>query len=434
MYKTIAGSLFWLVLLAGAFSWLSTGEDADRQRIGSLWKFATGTRQTVKLQLDETDLLRVGDLIFLAGQPSQPAIGRITRVESPTSREQELVWTDYAEAELYSSAPPLGAGARLTLHQNPQSIAWVIETMLSPQVRDQIIALITTAFHEHQTEIAARLQPLLLESIRRSSEVIRDDFRQAIKAHTPQLEAISRRYQEDFLETRLAPLLRTEVWPIVQREVRPLANRIGQQLWEQASLWRLTWRLVYDASPLPQRDLTRKEFERFVAEHVAPTINAHLPDFIEVQKRIFADILNNPKVRSEVQDGLAQLAADKELQQLLLEILNEVVADNPRLRAAWQEVWSSPQAQSVLADANDRLEPTITAIGEAMFGNPRKQITPEFSRVLRNKVLFKDQRWLVLYPASDPSTASLPLPASFPVHTGDPNAPNPFHVPARSRQ
>jgi hypothetical protein len=434
MYKAIAGFLFWLVLLGGACYWLSSGGEADSQRVVSLWKFASGTRRTIRLQLSETDLLRVGDLIFLEGQPSSPAIGRITRVENPTSREQDLVWTDYAEAELYSSAPALGAAARLTLHQNPQSIAWVVETMLSPQIRAEIIGLLTVALREHQAELVEKLQPLLLESIRRSSEVVRNDFRQAIEVHAPELEAISRRYQEDFLETRLTPLLRTEVWPIVQREVRPLANRIGQQLWDQASLWRLTWRLVYDASPLPQRDLTRKEFERFVAEHVAPTINAHLPDFIEVQKRIFSDILNNPTIRNEVQDGLAQLAADEELQHLLLEILNEVVTDNPRLKAAWQDVWSSPQAQAALTEANDRLEPTITAIGEAMFGNPRKQITPEFSRVLRNKVLFKDQRWLVLHPATDPLSGGASPPANLPVEAGDPNAPNPFHVPARSRQ
>jgi hypothetical protein len=84
--------------------------------------------------------------------------------------------------------------------------------------------------------------------------------------------------------------------------------------------------------------------------------------------------------------------------------------------------------QALMLKANERLGPTVTQIGEAMFGNPRKQITPEFSDVLRSRVLFKDSRWLTLSEVqnatSDPSFI-LPGPA-------DPK--RPFHVPATKRQ
>jgi hypothetical protein len=435
MLKAVAGLIFWLALLLGAATWLSNGGDGDRERMGRLWEFVSGSRRKVVLKLAQPDLIKVGDQIFLAGRTGGPAVGRVTRVESPTSAEQQLVWADYAEAEFYSSAPALKAGARLTLHQNPQSLDWVIETMLSPQIRSEIIELLTVAFNEHQAEIAQRLQPLLLESLRRSSEVLRDDFRRAVLERREELRAISSRYQQEFINPQLTPLLRDEVWPIIQRESRPLANLIGQQLWEQASLWRLTWRLVYDASPLPQRDLTRKEFNRFVSDHVVPTLEDHLGDFVDLQKRIISEVIANERVRTVAGEGFDQLTNDVELQRVLLGILNDVLTDNPRLKSVWQDVWSTPEAQSALADANERLEPTITAIGEAMFGNPRKQITPEFSKVLRNKVLFKDQRWLVLYPAANEATDSgLPPEATLPVESGDPLAPNPFHVPARSRE
>ncbi|MCE2791911.1 MAG: hypothetical protein ACK493_13095 [Planctomycetota bacterium] len=435
MLKAIAGLIFWLALVSGAAAWLSHGGEGDRERLGRLWKYASGSRQKVVLKLATPELIQVGDQIFLAGRSGEPAIGRVTRVESPTSTERQLVWADYAEAEFYSSAPTLLSGAKLSLHQNPQSIGWVIETMLSPQVRSEIFHLLSVAFNEHQTEIAQQLQPLLLESLRRSSDVLRADFRQAVLARSDELQAISARYRRDFINPQLTPLLRDEVWPIIQRESRPLANQIGEQLWDQASLWRLTWRLAYDASPLPQRDLTRKEFNRFVTEHVVPTLESHLGDFVDLQKRIISEVVSNEKVRSVAGEGFEQLTNDIELQRVLLGILNDVLTDNPRLKAVWQEVWTSPEAQAALNDANQRLEPTITAIGEALFGNPRKQITPEFSKVLRNKVLFKDQRWLVLHPASEAGSSSrLPPGSSLPVESGDPLAPNPFHVPARSRE
>jgi hypothetical protein len=111
-----------------------------------------------------------------------------------------------------------------------------------------------------------------------------------------------------------------------------------------------------------------------------------------------------------------------------------VITDNPRLKQVWRDVWSTPEAQAALSDANSRLEPTITAIGETMFGNPRKRITPEFSQVLRNKVLFKDQRWLVLQLPKDGEQKSSSRARELNVINGDSNAPNPFHIPARSRQ
>jgi hypothetical protein len=432
--KAIAGVGFWIALLIALFAWTNRGAGGNQERFRSLWNFVAGSRQKVVLKLSQLELMQVGDQIFLPGTSGSPAIGRITRVESPTSQNMDLTYADYAEAEFYGSAPSLVDGAYLTLHQGPNSMAWVVETMLSPNIRSEILQLLRTAFEEHQTEIVQELQPLLLESLRRSSEVLREDFQKAFAARSAELRAISDRYEEEFVRSKLTPLLREQVWPIIQREAEPLANQIGQQLWDQASLWRLTWRILYDASPLPERDLTRKEFRRFVDNHVLPTLESHLPDFLELQKRIITEILANQEFRDTIRSGAEQIALDRELQSQLFGILNDVITDNPRLKQVWRDVWSTPEAQAALSDANSRLEPTITAIGETMFGNPRKRITPEFSQVLRNRVLFKDQRWLVLQLPKDGEQKSSSRARELNVINGDSNAPNPFHIPARSRQ
>lgn len=432
--KAIAGVGFWIALVAAIFFWTNQGSGGNQARFRSLWNFLTGSRQKVVLKLNQLELIQVGDQIFLEGPSATPAIGRITRVESPTSLNKELAYADYAEAEFYGSAPNLIDGAYLTLHQGPDSMAWVVETMLSPQIRSEILQLLRTAFEEHQAEIVQQLQPLLLESLRRSSEVLREDFQKAFSARSVDLRAISDRYEEEFVRSKLTPLLREKIWPIIQRESEPLANQIGQELWDQASLWRLSWRILYDASPLPERDLTRKEFRRFVDDHVLPTIESRLPELLELQKRVISEIFANQEFRETIRGGLEQLALDRELQGQLISILNDVIRDNPRLKQVWRDVWSTPEAQAALADANSRLEPTITAIGETMFGNPRKRITPEFSQVLRNKVLFKDQRWLVLRIPQTGDIKSHSHVRELNVVTGDPNAPNPFHIPARSRQ
>ena len=61
--------------------------------------------------------------------------------------------------------------------------------------------------------------------------------------------------------------------------------------------------------------------------------------------------------------------------------------------------------------ANGRLESTITRIGQSLFGSPNGKITPEFARVLRNRVLHKDDRWLVLKPGAAKETQASAEPA-----------------------
>ncbi|MFN9718506.1 MAG: hypothetical protein ACK58L_07425, partial [Planctomycetota bacterium] len=71
----------------------------------------------------------------------------------------------------------------------------------------------------------------------------------------------------------------------------------------------------------------------------------------------------------------------------------------------------------------------------ALIGVKSEGITPEFSRVLRNQILMKDRRWLIVIPASEsaaetqdppanefrslpqikivPATSSMPFPLAF---------------------
>jgi hypothetical protein len=157
-------------------------------------------------------------------------------------------------------------------------------------------------------------------------------------------------------------------------------------------------------------------------------------DFVNAQQRILVEIVNNPRVQTSVSNALQTIANDPHVQQLLTEIFTEVFVDNPRLKEIFDRNWSSPEAQYALEFTNRRLEPTITAIGETMFGNPFKSITPEFARVMRNRVLKKDDRWLILQLGDSPDSADLPAePDSMVVLPGDTSTENPFHIPSRPR-
>ena len=57
--------------------------------------------------------------------------------------------------------------------------------------------------------------------------------------------------------------------------------------------------------------------------------------------------------------------------------------------------------------AGERLYPTVHRIGQVLFGTPETGVTPEFARVLRNRILRKDFRWLVL--EAGPESAGRPV-------------------------
>ncbi len=135
-----------------------------------------------------------------------------------------------------------------------------------------------------------------------------------------------------------------------------------------------------------------------------------------------------------IAQGLSQgmvydILQDKEAQALALEMLQRVVSNNSRLKQVVADIWNSSKAKETIELANDKLEFTIASIGEELFGNPHTAITPEFSRVLRFKVLHKDCQWLVLERGDGVGEVTRSVDVIVGMHSTE----NPFHVPAEAR-
>ncbi len=437
--RVAVGAVVWTAVFLLLFRWLVSTPDPELSPSGMLLQYATHARQTVPLFLDPPQIIAIGDPIFVAGGGQGAIIGRITGIVDPQKRKfhaGELVEADRIIAELNGGWRGATGEEELdrlefSFHRTPKSMAWVVKTMLPPAKRQEIAAIIIRAVEQNQQKFVTELQPLLMESLRQSGEVLREDLRAAIIAREEQIRQLAGRYQVELVQEKLVPLFREEIWPIIEEEGLPVATEMGQQIWQHASVWRLSWRYLYDISPLPQRDLTRREFQRLIDEEIAPLFAVWLPKILETQRKIFARLAENPRVRETATEIMTTLAQDKGLQAIVIDVIQEVLTDNDRLRSAWQGVWESPQAKAALDDLNRNLEPSITEIGEAMFGNPRTRITPEFSTVLRNKVLFKDERWLSV--STTEGTAEKTADGRWIVRPSAHVVDSPFHVPARPR-
>jgi hypothetical protein len=417
----LAGSFLWCGLLVFlAVIWLSSdnANSGPAYALGQVTDFWLGSRKSVPLRLPNA-AAKHGDPIFLLTPTGQwKQVGYLQQVQHDSNETEAIaVWFD-ADHDPYF--------CQFEFHENRGSLGDVVRTMFPPEKRLQLESLIGDAIKEHGEAISAQLQPIIVEAMQESLPIIESSLRESLHRHRPEIERLGERYRKTIVNDKLLPMIRTEVMPVVQTAAEPLARQIGRELWDRASLWRFGWRAIYDKAPLTNRDLVRREFERFVREEATPVITSHTDDILAVQQRILLELANDPEVRRELGDVGRLLVNDQDLRTLLRAILREVLVENQQLRAVWLQMWSRQETQHALRLTSERLEPIVRKIGDELFGTREGGVSPSFARVLRNQILGKDKRWLVAVP--NEGVKPTPVGERIPVQSVRDDSPYPLIV------
>lgn len=399
----LAGMLFWgLVAGATTFALWHSQAAVPASPSGTppvsvprqLARYFTPESDPLQLSVPEHVRLRRGDPIFtLDADGDWLQAGYLTRSDRSEA-------TTIATAIWY--APEVDpANCRFVYHRNRGSLGEIVKTLLPREKRARIEELIRESIELNAEDIAAAVRPIVTRSLAQSVPVVERALKRSIATHRDELEALGERYRDAILTERLLPLVREEVMPSVRKHGQPVAEEIGRELWERASLWRFGWRALYDKTPLPERDLFKDEWDRFVTEEAIPVFESHMDEIIEAQRRIFVEISRNPRVREELGEVVQELASDRELQQLVTAIVRESILENRELREVWAENWRQEDARRAIRLTGQRLEPLVRQIGDELFGTRETGIEPAFAKVLRNQILGKDRRWIVAIPSGD---------------------------------
>jgi hypothetical protein len=394
--KLIFGVLLWIGIIASAVILLRNTVSNTPRASGMLVDYVTKQRRLVEIEFPVQVVLSRGTPVFSSDPTQVNPIGVVSHLEGWESNFKGAAWTDRAYVILYSNAPPLKKGGFADYHTAPDTTEWVLRTMLPDEKRREISELIASAYKENQKEILDAFRPILNESIVTASRVIREELNLALEKRASQIEELGARYRKELVEEKIVPLVRSEIVPIVQVESEPLVAEIGQEIWGEVSVFGFGWRYIYDKTPLPDRKLTEREFRRFADEKAIPIIMSHMDEIIEVQKRVIRRVAKNPKIKASLTESFNAVLRDAETQALLTELFEDVLVNNERLKLALEKQWQSPSAQRAISIANERLEPTINEIGVSLFGSPNGEITPEFARVVRHRILHKNSRWLTV--------------------------------------
>ena len=432
-YRAVIGVLIWIGLIALGILLARKSFDRAPEATSLLAQYVGKQRCVVELEFPKFHAVGVGDPIYSSDKENVSPIGVVSCIASLDSTEKRPTYVTKAFATMYGVAPQMAEGDYFTYHSAPSSAAWVLQTMLPPAKREQLTRLIVDSYREHQNDIVAALKPIVKESLRDAGGVIRDDLKAAFKAREDQVQAISQRFQSDLLEKEIVPLVKEEIWPVIWEESAPLAGEVGQEIWSEVSVFRFGWRYLYDKTPLPEKKLAEKEFKRFVDNKAVPILESHVGEFVELQKKVVQRISKNENVKQAISKSIKTVIEDAEVQELLNDVFRDVFVNNDRLKVVLEEHWRGPAARQAIELAGDRLDPTITEIGRSLFGSPKEEITPEFARVLRRRILHKDRRWFTLHHTDSPNgNGAASIPSKFPVRAPETQSDIPY-APARDR-
>jgi hypothetical protein len=283
----------------------------------------------------------------------------------------------------------------LLLNKTPESLAWVVQVLVPLEKQEILMRSLRERIQKHGPAFVADLEPVLVRSVQEILPILQQRFSESLDRKQPRIQALAMRYQEELVQGRLVPLLKSEVVPILREHLTPLVDTVGRELFEKASIWGFTWRYLYDVSPLPQRDLVRREFERYLEQDAIPILERHSEDILSALKASSVAIWQNVAVQKLARESASELFRDPELRSILGDVMREAFSDTGPMQEVLRRNWESQAGRRLADSLQTLLEPWLRDTGQELFGTPEAGLTPEMVRVLRSQVLNKDRSWLV---------------------------------------
>lgn len=287
-------------------------------------------------------------------------------------------------------------------YETPKDFGWIANVLLPENKRLALAKSLVERFRSHQAEIITHLEPVVTQSISGLAPLVQSRIRESLESQQAELAALAEKYHAELIQERIVPIVKTEVMPIIRSRSQPLLNQIGEELFERVSLWSFAWRYLYDTSPLPQRDLVKRKFERFVEQEAVPVLESHTEEVLELVRAIARDIASNEVVRKVAKDATSEMFHDPELRRILAKCIEDVFTDSEPFRETLKRNLESESGQQLARSLQRTLEPWLREAGVQLLGTPEEGLTPELVAVLRSQILAKDQRWIVV--AVEPKT------------------------------
>ncbi len=425
--RIIIGSLLWLALALGfwaqARGFQSDGDTAEAARL--LMQYSFARPQQVTLEMQQPVWTAPGNPIFMAAADGTiHRVGEIHRIDRTRGTPgRRHAWALEATAIIYPDGPLVGEDARLRFYHADGSLEWIIETLLPPRKREALVASFNEAIQDHRHEIFASLEPLIQRSVADAFLLFQHQIGPFLERHSDELDLLGADLRADIIDRRLAPAAREHLWPVVQREAEPLLEKLMGEIGQRIPWWRIGRMAVQDVFG---GERVQREVRRFIEEEVSDVVEAHSDDIQQAMQKVITDVADDPDVQKTLRQSMQRIIEDERLNALIMQLVQELVIDNPTLHSILEAHWTGEEAAKAFRLAGERLEPVLAEMGHAIVAD-NDRIAPEFAYVLRAGLLRMDTRWYMLeQPARDVAAERPQRRVTISVYRGE----RPDHVPA----
>ncbi len=404
-WKKWLGAGVWITILGLGGLAARTIPPSDRYAFGrtqtELWRGWMSPSPRYLVEFPGGSRIDRGDGVFSPAGGEWRRVGEVIDVQTIADSTQVTLLLDTAREE-----DRLPADSRVVRRSQPASLLYCLQTLMPEARRNEIRREWESFLATYRGRLMTQLRPLVPELAREVSEFLGGEVQRVLAGRTADVETILGRYRQEIGQERLFPLLGKEIWPIVQQHAGPAAESIGRKLWDRAPLFDLAWRAAYDRVLADRPVKLESRWKAFVRDEAIPILRDNETLLQETFRQVLHDVARSETVQSTMKDIATMVVTDPELQRLAVDVIREVLLDNPRLEAFLQDLGNDPAIQNRLGRVNDLMQRFFNRLGNLLvYDSSGTTINAELARVLRLLLLRQDDQYLFLERGVGPALA-----------------------------
>ncbi|MBN1773398.1 MAG: hypothetical protein JXB32_19205 [Deltaproteobacteria bacterium] len=420
-----AGACLWLAAVASVVVWASTRRGSATP-VDRVLDFVAAEPRTVAAELPR-GRLEPGDRVLHFADGRLRACGEVVGLERPVGGAT-VTLALYPDAGL---PDPLPAGTRLVLFDARGTLEWALARVLSAERRARLGTELKAMATQREGWLREVFGPVLEEFARGVVTDITAELSGFVRTHEEQLREVGRDVL-DRARTRWEPLLRELLWPRVVVRLTPLAERLGNELWNE-----LPWSEIASSAAesglsslanvfLPANyelstDQILRWRDRYLANRAIPKVASYLPEALEAVGEVVTEAMQDDRVRQAMQDTLLRDGlGNPKVMGLLAEAFSAAVPANPRLRERLQALFDDPRIRRALYDLAEQLEPHVLTLARMLLLDEEDgALHPELAMLARVRLIGSEGRWVLLeLPDDDDGAAGAGAPRPEPRDPG----------------
>ncbi len=326
---------------------------------------------------------------------NRDATVRERAIRTATVRER-AIRTATAEERTYTLAieplafDRLNASTRATCWRTPLSAEAAITALLPVVVQRKVSHAISADWRNHQEELADAWRPVARELASSYLAVVNDDIQAAFRRHDDELWTIARSHAREFAARW--PAIQEHLGPILQEQLTPVLSRLMNEAIAEAPKMSIAWNVA--------RGNNTVAFQRmldFLADFLAQMSDGDRAELSEAVKLAWEASRNDPVLVRQFSEIGREMLDDKRLWNLLTEIYNEAIANNPRTAEFLRrEVLESPRIREHIYRFIETFGPTARGVLSLCLFDEEGVTRPEVVHIVRSAALGRNIAWITL--------------------------------------